>query len=1034
MPRVCFKYCRTIFSVAVMFSCTAFVNAAEPELYTQVPEIMPAVTKEGTVEPPKADPAGAAASFTKGPAPKWIWGADDSKNYSLKKTFTAKAKSAKLKTTADNGCSVSLNGQPVATSSDWATATEVDVTKHLKNGENVLEAKVQNDAGSPAAFILKLILVGEDGKTEYTLSDDTWTVEGKAARVVAKLGEGPWGDPIAAAGVGSGKASDAFNLLPGFQVEKLFTVPKDKLGSWVSITFDNKGRLIACDQDKQGLCRITLPPLGSKDPVKVEHLDVKITAAQGMLYAFDSLYLSVNGGPGSGLYRAKDTNGDDQFDTVEKLVEFRGGGEHGPHALRLSPDGKSIIVACGNHTLPPAKIDASRIPTNWSEDHLLPRNWDGNGHARGVLAPGGWIAQTDPDGKTWEILSMGYRNQYDFDLNADNEIFAYDADMEWDYGTPWYRPTRVNHATSGSELGWRSGTGKWPRYYIDSLPELVDIGPGSPVGVTFGYGTKFPAKYQKALYICDWTFGTMYAIHMQPDGASYKAVKEEFVSRTPLPLTDNAVGPDGALYFTVGGRGTQSELYRVTYVGKESTAKVDYSDKEFAADRKLRHEIEAFHKPAEDGTKAIAFVYPHLASKDRFIRYAARVALEHQKPELWQDKVLGESNPIVLIEGAVAMARQGDKSLEPKLLAALHKVDFASLSEFEQLGYLRALSLVFLRMGEPDEATAKSFVAKLDGFFPNTSLPVGREMCAMLIYLKSPTIVAKAMSEIKKPSLAIDADITSDLLARNKGYGGTVAQVLANSADPQKFQYMFVLRNAKVGWTNELRKEYFDFLNDTRTKKGGASFANFLRDIENDYYNNAPDVDRLAIESLGLRKPVVIPPLPKPQGPGKDYTLAEIVEGGATKLAGRNYENGKRTFAAAKCVVCHRFYGDGGATGPDLTQAAGRFSLKDMSEAIIDPSKVVSDQYKASIVNLNNGQTVTGKIVSESPDKIIVVINPEDSTKVREIKKSEIEEIEPSPTSLMPKDLLKELNENEVYDLLAYLLSRGDPNSPMFKK
>ena len=72
-----------------------------------------------------------------------------------------------------------------------------------------------------------------------------------------------------------------------------------------------------------------------------------------MLWAFDSLYLSVNGGPGSGLYRAKDTDDDDQFDECVKLKEFRGGGEHGPHALRLSPDGKRIFVIAGNHTLPP---------------------------------------------------------------------------------------------------------------------------------------------------------------------------------------------------------------------------------------------------------------------------------------------------------------------------------------------------------------------------------------------------------------------------------------------------------------------------------------------------------------------------------------------------------------------------------------------------------------------------------------------------------------------------------------------------------
>ena len=138
-------------------------------------------------------------------------------------------------------------------------------------------------------------------------------------------------------------------------------------------------------------------------------------------------------------------------------------------------------------------------------------------------------------------------------------------------GSPWYRPTRVCHVTSGSEFGWRSGTGKWPTYFPDSLPPALDVGPGSPTGVVFGTGARFPEKYQRALYILDWTFGTIYAVHLKPRGASYTATMEEFVSGTPLPVTDMVVGPDRAMYFTVGGRRAQSSLYRVTYQGALST-------------------------------------------------------------------------------------------------------------------------------------------------------------------------------------------------------------------------------------------------------------------------------------------------------------------------------------------------------------------------------------------------------------------------------------------------------------------------------
>ncbi len=82
----------------------------------------------------------------------------------------------------------------------------------------------------------------------------------------------------------------------------------------------------------------------------------------------------------------------------------------------------------------------------------------------------------------------------------------------------------------------------------------------------------------------------------------------------------------------------------------------------------------------------------------------------------------------------------------------------------------------------------------------------------------------------------------------------------------------------------------------------------------------------------------------------------------------RSFSNGEKMFAATRCVVCHRFYGDGGATGPDLTQSAGRFSYKDMVESIVEPSKVVSDQYRASVVSTLSGKKLTGKIILDSPD------------------------------------------------------------------
>src|SRR5882762_5146930 len=175
-------------------------------------------------------------------------------------------------------------------------------------------------------------------------------------------------------------------------------------------------------------------------------------------------------------------------------------------------------------------------------------------------------------------------------------------------GMPWYRPTRINHIVSGGDFGFREGTAKWPNWYHDSLPTTLDIGIGSPTGVRFGTGAKFGQKYQKALYAMDWSYGRIVAVHLTPKGSTYTGTFENFVApraltepgakKAPLNVTDLEIGPDGAMYFLTGGRGTQSGLYRVSH-----SDKVSFNDPELrnarertpAQARLLRRQMEAFH-------------------------------------------------------------------------------------------------------------------------------------------------------------------------------------------------------------------------------------------------------------------------------------------------------------------------------------------------------------------------------------------------------------------------------------------------------
>ena len=142
--------------------------------------------------------------------------------------------------------------------------------------------------------------------------------------------------------------STGFNVPPGFVVDLVYKVDKKKYGSWISMAFDSSGRLAVSDQGEAGTFLIKIPKSGETfDETKVKKLNVK-SSLYGMLYAFDHLYMIGH----KKLTRAKVLpNGD--LGPTEFLAEMNGGGEHGPHSIIVSPDGKNLYVIAGNYTTPP---------------------------------------------------------------------------------------------------------------------------------------------------------------------------------------------------------------------------------------------------------------------------------------------------------------------------------------------------------------------------------------------------------------------------------------------------------------------------------------------------------------------------------------------------------------------------------------------------------------------------------------------------------------------------------------------------------
>lgn len=840
---------------------------------------------------------------------------------------------------------------------------------------------------------------------------------------------------------------------PAFNVELIYEVPKGDQGSWVALAHDPKGRIIASDQ-YGSLYRVTPPDIGSSSAAKVEQLKVTLrteeadaddasteddpsyfVGAHGLLYAFDSLYAMVTEAPDKqGLWRLRDTNGDDQFDETKYLRAMNGGGEHGPHSLALSPDGKSIYFANGNHTDLPANLESSR-PVRWGEDHLLPRMWDARGHARGKYAPGGYIARTDPDGEKMELFAIGFRNQFDLAFDQNGELFTYDSDMEWDLGTPWYMPTRVNHVVDAGDYGWRSGAGRWPEYYIDSLPAVIELGPGSPTGTTFGTGAKFPAKYQRAFFGADWTYGTLYAIHLRPDGSTYRGEKEEFLFGKPLPLTDVIVNPhDGALYFAVGGRRTESALYRVTYVGAEDTAPAKPAP--LTPEVEIRRSLEALH--AEDADpRSIDYAWSFLSHEDRFIRFAARAAIERQLTSNWAERALSEDDPQAAIEALTALARVGEHRYQPLIIDALSRIEFAKLPANLRLPLLRAWQLTFTRMGKPDAETRARIAKAFDPLFPHANPLVNRELVSLLVYLDSPTVVAKTVPLLKIPEeqASTAEELGGErLTARNERYGNTVQEVAEHRPDRQQIAYAYALRHATVGWSPKLRHEFFSWFPRTISWRGGASFTGFIDNIRKDALEQVADPgDRLALSKLS-QPPAhsMIPDAVAPKGPGRDYTVEEATALIPAKLSGRDFEQGKAMFNSTACIACHRFNGVGSGIGPDLSAAGNRYTVRDLLENIIEPSRVISDQYGSERIALEDGSTVIGRVVGEEDGRLLVMANPFTPNNHVRVRIDEVVSRKKHPHSMMPPGLINGLNPEELKDLVAYMLSAGNPNDPMF--
>jgi hypothetical protein len=901
--------------------------------------------------------------------PEWIWGIEapvDNEVRFFAHSFELK-EAAVVEDgmfTADNSFVLWLNGEEIAKGNNWAVPTQLRRGMVLEPGWHQLALKAENEGG-PAGMLGYLNLTTRSGDRITVATAADWLTqrsEPKDWPAIAKpsidegwatcrsfgpvtASSGPWGNVFKKA-----EAPDprTFDLAPGLICERVYSAQPGE-GSWASMTFGADGTLYVSPErgrilrfDTNG----TLPkPIG-----------IDIGSAQGMEWANDSLYVNVAGAAdsGGGLHRLRDTDGDGILDLRELVARYGVASEHGAHGIRQGPDGMLYLIH-GNYTEPPLGASFDPLTSeqsayqNWAEDVMLPRIWDPRGHAHGIMAPGAVLWRTDGKGGEWERIAGGMRNPYDIAISAAGEVFSYDADMEWDLGTPWYRPPRVLHLTPGAEFGWRSGSAKWPEHYPDSMPALINTDLSSPTGIELLEGSRFPADYQHSLLLGDWAWGRILCLDLEADGASYTGELKPFLEGRGVTVTDLEVGPDGWLWFITGGRGTQSGVFRVRHSQTSPTTNDVATDLPQPPLLELRRSLEDWQPSADlTASKLPANLLTSLNHADFHIQSAARNALERAfltAPSLKWKSVKPQvrwSNASVL-HAAMAWLKARPEEAAPRL-AALFGEKFSWLelrgqnTQTQRL-VLRVLMLMQTRGAGAVEALEDAAQAEqlaqdlqdnwltirkgLNQQFPLNDATANRMLAELLVKLEAPDLPRRYLEQLQ-----LHADQQNQLY------------------------YAYLLRLVDRGWTHELRLRYFYWLHDAAQFQGGASLQGFLTAISNDAQQRIPSADWAAVEpelnrhkKQQLEAKAASVATVEARAFHRDWTLDEAVAAVETQYNQASATRGADVFRQALCLQCHRFDQQGGFLGPDLSAVSRRFLTRDVLQAVIDPEANKSDQY-----------------------------------------------------------------------------------------
>jgi putative heme-binding domain-containing protein len=349
----------------------------------------------------------------------------------------------------------------------------------------------------------------------------------------------------------------------------------------------------------------------------------------------------------------------------------------------------------------------------------------------------------------------------------------------------------------------------------------------------------------------------------------------------------------------------------------------------------------------------------------------------------------------------------------------------------QRIAWLRVHELALLRLGPVAPAQRAALCERLLPLFPSGAERADQQLCALLANLDAPGLLDKAVPLLAEMQPAPPPP-WAQLAARNRSYGGAITAMLQAMPPTMQIGIANALRTVRAGWTLEQRRQYFACLAAARTRRGGASYDGYLGAIVDAAWATCSAAEQAELaEVIGRARaepePFVATP---PKGPGRNWQLADAVAIAKAGLGHRraDFAAGHNLFFAAGCASCHRFAGEGRGLGPDLTSLGNKFTVADVLEAILEPSKVVSDQFAGAVLTRTDGTTLFGRVGKhdENGELVYEVVTATAEASIVQVRGSDVRSVEAATLSPMPTGLVDRLGEGELLDLLSFLLSRGE--------